>query len=259
MKREKWFLFLVYSYLLIPLMATFFYSFFREWNSIFPSGFTFAFYEEIFKDMEFWLSIGRTIAIAGTSVFLCIVVVLFAMYVILVYHPKWESYMKLVCTLPYAIQGVILPICIIALYANAISPFDNRILMLISTYCIVILPYVYQGIKNNLNGVPIRTILEASQMLGGGKGYTFFSIIVPNIKKGILVSSMLAIAIVFGDFVVVNMLAGTYFKTAQIYLYEVMKQSSQKTCAIIMVLFLITFLISFFVFKKDYKRIDKER
>lgn len=251
----------VVIYLMIPLVFTFLYSLFREWMNILPSSFTLQAYGEIFTDTVFWLSVGRTLIISIVPICICMLIVLLAMYVIVVYHPEWDKYMKVICTMPYSIQGVVLPICVLALYADAPEPFSNRIFMLTSTYCIVVLPYIYQGIRNNLNGMNVNGMLEAAQMLGAGKFYSFFHIIVPNIMNGIIISSMLAMAIVFGDFVVINMLAGNYFPTAQMYVYNVMKESSQKTCAIIMVLFAVTLLISAFVFLREKdggKKGDKE-
>ena len=235
-------------YLLVPLAFTFVYSIFSEWMEVLPSGFTLRAYREIFMDDAFWLSIGRTIVISVLPIVICTAAVLFAMYVVVVYCPGLDKYMKILCTIPYAIQGVILPISVLALYADAPEPLGNRLVMLTCTYCIVVLPYVYQGIRNNLNGMNAVRLLEAAQMLGAGKFYAFFHIVVPNIINGIMVSAMLAMAIVFGDFVVINNMAGNYFPTAQMYLYDVMKKSSQRTCAIIIVLFVVTLLISGVVF-----------
>ena len=60
--------------------------------------------------------------------------------------------------------------------------------------------YVYQGVRNNLDAVSAPRLLEAAQMLGAGKFYAFWRIILPNITNGIMVSVMLAMSIVFGDF-----------------------------------------------------------
>ena len=60
---------------------------------------------------------------------------------------------------------------------------------------------------------------------------------------GVTISVMLAMAIVFGDFVIINTLAGGHFMTAQMYLYDVMKKSGQRTCAVIVILFLVTLII----------------
>lgn len=249
---------LIGCYLLFPLAITFLYSVFSEWMDVLPVGFTLRAYVQIFSDKAFWQSIGRTILISVLPIVLCTVFVLLAMYVVVVYHPGLDRVIKTLCTIPYAIQGVILPICVLSLYAGAPEPFSNRIFLLVSTYCIVVLPYIYQGIRNNLNGVHAPRLIEAAQMLGAGKFYAFFRVVVPNIMGGVTVSAMLAMAIVFGDFVVINTLAGNYFPTAQMYLYDVMKKSGQKTCAIIVILFLVTLLISAWVFLQDKSGKDRK-
>ncbi|MDO5392403.1 MAG: ABC transporter permease subunit [Eubacteriales bacterium] len=241
-------LWIIGIYLLFPLFLTFLYSMFTEWITIVPNGFSINAYLDLFQDSYFWQCIGRTLVISVIPIIICTVVVLLAMYVVIVYLPQLDKMMKIICTIPYAIQGVILPISVLGLYANAPEPFCNRVFMLVCTYCIVVLPYIYQGVRNNLNAVHAPRLLEAAQMLGAGKLYTFWKIILPNIVNGIMVSAMLALAIVFGDFVIVNTLAGNYFPTGQMYLYAVMKQSGQKASAVIVLLFLVTLLISLAVF-----------
>lgn len=241
-------------YLLFPVAITFLYSVFSEWMDVLPKGFTWKAYHEIFIDSEFWQSIGRTLLISVCPIVICTAAVLLAMYVVVVYHPGLDRLMKTVCTIPYAIQGVILPICVLSLYAGAPGIFSNRVFMLVSTYCIVVLPYIYQGIRNSLNGVHAPRLIEAAQMLGAGTFYAFFQVVAPNLAGGVTVSAMLAMAIVFGDFVVINTLAGNYFPTAQMYLYNVMKKSGQKTCAVIMILFLVTLFISAGVFLRSRNR-----
>lgn len=243
-------------YLLFPLLLTFIYSLFTEWITILPKGFTLNAYLELFRDSYFWSCVGRTVLISVVPIVICTIVVLLAMYVVVVYLPKLDSIMKVICTIPYAIQGVILPISVLGLYVNAPEPFSNRVFMLVCTYCIVVLPYIYQGVRNNLNAVHAPRLLEAAQMLGAGRFYAFWNIILPNIASGVMVSTMLALSIVFGDFVIINTLAGNYFPTGQMYLYAVMKQSGQKASAVIVLLFIVTLLISLAVFglQKDKKK-----
>ena len=241
-------LWIIGIYLLFPLFLTFLYSMFTEWITILPKGFTLNAYVELFWDSYFWQCIGRTVLISVGPIVICTVVVLLAMYVVIVYLPWLDKIMKIICTIPYAVQGVILPISVLGLYANAPEPFSNRVFMLVSTYCIVVLPYIYQGVRNNLNAVHAPRLLEAAQMLGAGRFYTFWTIILPNIVNGVMVSAMLALSVVFGDFVIINTLAGNYFPTGQMYLYAAMKQSGQKASAVIVLLFIVTLMISLAVF-----------
>ncbi len=231
-------------YLLLPLVLTFFYSLFQQWDHILPSGFTAQYYRQLFFDTRFLAALGRTVLISILPILLCTVIVLLAMYVVVVYLPWLDKIMQVLCMIPYAIQGVILAVSILSLYADAPEPFSNRIFMLTATYCVMILPYMYQSIKNNLNGVNAPRLLETAQILGAGKLRAFFSIIVPNILSGVVISMMLSASMVFGDFVIVNTIGGSYFETAQMYLYKILFQSGQLSSALIVLLFVTTLLIS---------------
>ena len=59
---------------------------------------------------------------------------------------------------------------------------------------------------------------------------------------------MLSMAIIFGDFAIVNTLAGSHYQTAQVYLQKMLFQSGQLSSATIMILFLCTLIISLMVF-----------
>jgi ABC-type spermidine/putrescine transport system, permease component II len=174
--------------------------------------------------------------------------VLLAMYVIVVHIPRADKYMQIICTIPYAVQGIVLAISVLALYADAPGFLSDRVLMLTLTYCVVVLPYIYQGIKNSLTAVNATRLIEAAEMLGSSKMFSFFRVVVPNILSGITISAMLSMSIIFGDFVVVNIIGGNYFETSQMYLYRAMFTSGQMTSAIIVILFLVTLAISGFVF-----------
>ena len=231
-------------YLLLPLAMTLIYSLFREWMDVLPRGFTLTYYRQIFADPLFWQSIARSVVISFVPVALTALLLLLVMYVIVVYVPALDKYLQVLCTIPYAIQGVILPVSVLSLYAGAPWPFSDRVIILVFTYCIVILPYMYQGIKNSLVSVDARRLLEAAQMLGADKFYAFFRIIVPCMFSGVVISSMLSVAIIFGDFVIVNTIGGNYYYTSQMYLFKKMFISGQLTSAVIIVLFVVTLVIS---------------
>lgn len=243
-------------YLLIPLLMTLVYSVFSKWSDILPEGFTLKYYWELFSDASFGVSLMRTVLISVMPILLTALVVLLAMYVIILYLPGLEKYIRILCTIPYAIQGVILAVSVLSLYSNAPGILSNRTLLLTGTYCVAILPYMYQGIQSSLLAVNTPRLIEAAQMLGAGRLYAFFRVVVPNILSGVIISAMLSASIIFGDFVIANTLGGNYFETAQIYLYQTLFASGQKTSAVIMVLFLLTLFISLIAFslKKKERR-----
>lgn len=262
MKKKKsstFIIVIICIYLAFPLLLTFLYSVFQQWDDILPSGFTMQYYQQLFTDSRFLISLGRTILISIIPIILCTLIVLLAMYVVIVYLPKLDKYMQILCTVPYAVQGIVLAISILSLYADAPDPLSNRVFMLTGAYCIMILPYMYQSIKNNLTAINAPRLLETAQILGAGKLHAFFRIIVPNIFSGIIISMMISASMVFGDFAIVNTIGGSYYETAQMYLYKIMAQSGQLSSAVIVVLFVTTLLISACMFSTKNKNKNSER
>ena len=236
MKKKSWasslYILLVIIYLLIPLAATAIYSMFQKWTGKLPEGFTLTNYIELLTERDFMLSLGRTIVICIVPIALTVLLVLLALFVVTIYFPRLEKYVQLLCMVPYMIQGVILSVSIISLYAASPTVLGNRLVMLVGAYCIIILPHIYQGIRNSMHAVNMPMLLEAAEMLGASKLYGFFRVIV---------------GIIFGDYVLVRNIAGTGFKNVQVYLFLTMKSSSTKASAVFVIIMITTFLITLLV------------
>lgn len=248
MKKKKWLsllvVILVSIFLLLPIAMTFIYSISRSWTDIVPKGITGAHYKELFTSTDFIMAVGRTLLLCIVPIVVMTVVILLALYNVLIYHPKLEKYLQILCMIPYAIQGVILSVSILSLYTGAPLFLSNHIFMLNGAYCIVILPYMYQGIRNSMNAVNMPMLLEAAEILGSSKLLAFFKVIIPNILSGITTSALLSFGIIFGDYVLINNIVGNSFSNVQIYLYWQMRTSSTKGSAVFMIIFLVTLMIT---------------
>lgn len=235
---------LVMVYLLIPLVVTIIYSLFEKWTGVLPEQFSVAGYVAIFGDPEFIRCMIRTVAMCVFPILFTILIVLLALFASVVCFPKLEKWVQLACMIPYTIQGVILSVSILSLYVSSDGILGNRLVMLFGAYCVIIMPYIYQGIRNGMRAVNVPMLLEAAEMLGASRFYTFFRIVVPNIFSSIIVSALLAVGIIFGDYVLVRNLCGTSFQNMQIYLYQMMKSDSTKSSAVFVVIMAITFFIT---------------
>ncbi|MBR3401545.1 MAG: ABC transporter permease subunit [Parasporobacterium sp.] len=235
---------IVIIWLLIPLAATIVYSLFEDWTGIIPKGFTLANYELIFSDSSFLTAMYQTVLICIVPIVITIILVLLALFVVTVYFPRLEKYMQILCMIPYTIQGVILSVSILVLYAKNGSILSDRMVMLIGAYCIIILPHIYNGIRNGMRAINMNMLLEAAEMLGDSKLKAFFKVIVPNIITGITVSSLLAVSLLFGDYVIIRNLSSTNVNNMQKFLYQAMKRSSTEASAVFVVIMLITCAIT---------------
>lgn len=254
----KIFLGAVGLYLLIPFAVTLVYSLFVEWTDILPSGFTLRNYVELFSNTTFWMSIGRTLILCIVSVIITIVLILAAMYVVVAVNRKLAGVMQFLCMIPYALQGVILSIGIISLYTGTGTILSNRLFMLFGAYTILVLPYIYQGIRNALNSIDAEMLIQAAEMLGCGRFRAYVQVVLPNILSGILVSSLLAESIIFGDFVLANNIAGTNYQNIQVFLQANMDVSSGLSSAIVVVIFVVVALVTAMVLKLQNSSIQKE-
>ena len=232
------------AYLLLPLIVTIVYSLFDKWTEIVPHGFSVKSYVELFQDPEFLLCILRSLIVCVVPIVLTTVIILLAMFVTNLYFPKLDKYVQIICMIPYTIQGVILSVSILAAYVRSDTFLSNRMVMLFGAYSVIIMPYIYQGIKNGLLTVNVYTLVEAAEMLGCSRIYAFFKVVVPNLISSVIVSSLLSVGIIFGDYVLVRNLTGTSFQNMQIYLYQTMKSDSMKASAVFVVIMAITFLIA---------------
>ncbi len=263
MKKKKWvskvFLGILGIYLLLPFVVTLIYSLFTEWVTILPSGFTLQNYQTLIGDSTFWLSMGRTIIICILSVCISVSILLLAMYAV-IENPKLGAGVQFSCMIPYALQGVILSISIISLYSGTGTMLSNRMLMLFGAYSILVLPYIYQGIKNNLNAINAQMLMQAAQMLGCSRLGAYIKIVIPNMMSGIMVSALLAVSIIFGDFVLANNIAGNNYQNIQVYLFTKLSVSSGYSSAIVVFIFLLILLItgSILFLQENGKRKEKE-
>lgn len=258
MKRKKTFPYVVLTltslFLLIPFIATFIYSFTIGWTKLLPSGWTLKYWGQAFTEPDLWPAILRGVMISIPPIIICNLVVILALYTSVVYYPKLEKYIQAICMVPNSLKGVIIAIPILALYAGTPTIFSNRMVMLVCIYSISILPFVYQGIRNNLHGINVTQLLEAAEILGAGKLYAFGRIVLPSMLSGILVSSLLALSTVFGDFAIIKIIAGNKYQTIQMLLYNSRLIVLQYQCVIVIIMFTATLIISQTVFTFQNKK-----
>lgn len=261
MKQNRWLpaviIVITSIFLLLPLVILGIYSFVVSWSGIFPSGYTLKYYQDVFTDARFWPSMLRGLSISIVPILLSGVTVILALYTSILYCPKIEGIIQSICMIPHTLKGVILAISVLALYAGGGPVFGNRIVMLTFVYCIIILPFIYQGIRNNLRAINVQQLIEAAEILGASKLYAFLRIIVPNMLSGILISSLLSMSTIFSDFAIVKIVAGSQYLTAQQLLYNARNNPGQYTSAIVLIMFLATLLISGIAFALQ-NRLDRK-
>jgi putative spermidine/putrescine transport system permease protein len=235
---------MICAYLALPLLIALIYSISGSWAGILPSGFTSRHYLALLNDKRFVMALIRTIALCAAPIVLAIFVILLALFAVILHYPRFEKYIQLLCMIPYALQGIILSISVISIYAGRASFMGHRAVMLSGAYCILILPYVYQGLRNAFYAINAKILIETASTFGASELYSFIHVIVPNLAPGIIMVFLLSMSILVGDFVTINTIAGSNFENVQMYLFKIMSYSSGQSSAIFIVIFLMISLIT---------------
>lgn len=248
------FMLLLMVYLLLPLLATGLYAFAQDWqNTLLPRAWTLDWFGEMFKDIRFLEALWTSLYLCLISVALSLLVMLPAVFVITIYFPHWESFMKVIVVLPYAVPGVVAAVGLIRTYSTGPFNIAGTAYLLVGAYFVVILPYMYQGIRNSLLTVSAVELLNAAELLGARRRTAFVNVILPNIWPGVIVSTLLSFSVLFGEFVLTNMLVGGHIQTIQVYLYQRVGESGHLASAIAISYFLFILVLSMVLMKLGTK------
>ena len=168
-----------------------------------------------------------------------------------------EKVVQIVCLIPTTINGIIVATSVLSMYAGSGTVFANRVVMLACIYCVFVLPVTYQGIRNSLYAVNTKGILEAAQMLGCRKFYSYVTVVIPSIFPGLAASALMGFAGLFGDFAIIKIIASSQYETAQAFLYRNRQADTQELSSAVIILLLISLAINYAVHKSQNKQ--KER
>lgn len=247
-------------YLVMPLVATFLYSIAKEWHStILPASYTIQWYKDLFTDPRFFDAVGHTLLVALLALALSILTMSVTVLVVFLYVPKWERFLQAVVMIPFAVPGVVAAVGLIKVYSSGPVVLSGTIWILVGAYYVLILPYMYQGIRNSLHAIDARKLMEAAEVLGASKIKAFAFVIMPNIMTGILVSALLAFSILIGEFVLANFLIGGQFETIQVYLMRRLSENGHLASSIIIAYFFVVLIITSLMLKLGSRFQKKEK
>jgi putative spermidine/putrescine transport system permease protein len=238
----------VYSLLLIlllPLLGTLLYSFSTSWSaSVLPSGLTFKWYLALWSDARFLAAFGRSLLVCLAALALSMVLILPLLFVVSYHFPKLDAVMNVLILLPFAIPPVVSSVGLMQLFAGGPLPILGTPWILIGCFFTIALPFMYRAISNNLQAINLRDLMDAAHLLGASTWRAAFMVVLPNLRKGLMVSVFLSFSFLFGEFVFANLLVGSRYETLQVYLYNMRNDSGHFTSALVISYFMFVLLMT---------------
>lgn len=243
-------------YYLSPLLATFFYASSTSWEkSILPDDFTLQWFVQLLGDGAFLGAVGRSLLLATLMTMIVFIVLVPTMIWIHLYFPRWDQALQKIVLLPYAIPGVILVTALLRTYSKSNIPM---FFVLLGALFISMLPIVYLGISNQMKLVNMKELVEAAETLGVPMFPIIRSVLIPNLKVGTTLVSLMVFSSVFGEYMLTNLLIGGRFETLRIYMLRRMNENGHVASAVMILYFLFLLVTAFSIFyfnKKQTKKI----
>lgn len=215
--KEKIVLSLVLAFLVIliilPLCVMFLLSIVPSWSSAFPTSFSAEWWLAILTP-KFLKVILNTVLVTVMSTLSTVGYAIIASYLFTFYNFKGREILSALILSPTYVAGVVLALGLLTMY----PAIRNTFWILMLGHFVVISPVVFRCVLSSMVKIPAN-LIEASSSLGSSKENTFWRIILPLSRKGILAGGILSIGMNISELSVSLLLFGADWVTIPIQIY----------------------------------------
>jgi putative spermidine/putrescine transport system permease protein len=201
-----------------------------------PQGLSLRWFENIFAIDAFRRTIMTSLQIAVISTFVALLIGIPASYAMSRYRIQLPGWLSTLFVLPVLVPELVLGF---SLLKNLAFQFNAPIyLSLIIGHTILILPYVVRVVSASLASFDF-SIEEAAISLGSPPLKTFFTVLLPNVRSGVIAAFILAFITSINDVSISIFLTGPGISTLPIQLLAHMEQFFDPTVASVSVMLMV--------------------
>jgi putative spermidine/putrescine transport system permease protein len=209
-------------------------------------GYTFAHWTALFDPAQasnysiLMVGIGNSIVLALVTVAIVLVVLLPTMVLVHLQFPRLRRVLEIVCIVPITVPAIVLVVGLAPVYSVIVTILGGDTWTLAFAYGITVLPYAYRAIQSNLGAIDMITLSEAGRSLGAGWLRVLWHVILPNLRRGIIAASFIAVAVVLGEFTIASLLNRINIQTALL-------QLSQSDGYVAVIFALVSLIVAFVI------------
>ncbi len=150
--------------------------------------------------------------------------------------PRLRRLLEGITILPIVIPPVVLIVGVLAIAPGFLKSSD---LLLALEYVVLAMPFAYRAIDAGLRALDLKTIVEASNSLGGGWVATLWRVILPNLRTALLSAVVLTVALVLGEYTMASL---DLYTTFPVWIYTNSQTSGQISVAASLLALFVTWL-----------------
>ena len=256
---------IIFFLLYVPIAVLIIFSFNESGSLSEFSGFSFAWYEELFQDEEAFTSLMNSLILAVSSSVIATVIGTFGA---LGLHRMRNKYVKgainSVTNIPMMNPDIVTGVSMMLLFVAVAGILRSQKLFGFGTMLIAhvtfSLPYVMLSVLPRFKQLD-KSLSEAAQDLGCTPARAFFMVELPEIIPGIVSGLMLGFTMSLDDFVISHFVSSPDFQTLPLYVYNQtahnVKFSMYALCSLIVAAILIILIAVNFAGSKKRKGVAK--
>lgn len=198
-----------------------------------------------------WQGIQNSVVLALVTVLLMLVLLVPTMILVTLRFPSLQRVLEFICLLPISIPAIVLVVGLAPVYQVISRMLGSGTWSLAFAYGILVLPFAYRAVQSNIEAVDVVTLTEAARSLGAGWITVIVSVLMPNLRRGLLAGAFISVAVVLGEFTIASLLSRTTLQTALVV--------ASKADAFIAVIFALLALLFAFLLLLIIGRIGRGR
>jgi putative spermidine/putrescine transport system permease protein len=236
-------------YFLLPLAASVVFT-----VDVPGRGVTFDAYGQILGAEGFTSSLLLSLELAAATIAAVLLLMVPAMVALRLSAPRLRPLVEVICSLPLVVP----PIALVAGVSNVLrwgpehlasTPFFQTFVaiqnpsfpvVLVLTYVVMALPFVYRALDAGLRAVDVRTLVEAARSCGADWPRALIRVVLPNLRGALLNASFLTLALVLGEFTVAQLLG---FQPFAVWIVTVSGSQAQLSVAVSVLSLLVTWVL----------------
>ncbi|MDB4894674.1 MAG: spermidine/putrescine transporter permease [Firmicutes bacterium] len=241
-------------FILAPVLIVVINSFNGVAYSVFPpKGFSLQWYANLAKQTSFYGAAVRSVVVAVLSTILAVIAGTMASIVLIRHKLVGANLIKSFFLSPIVLPKMVLGVALFMLFIR-IGLFGGLTGLVIS-HALVSLPFVMAIVSANLQGLDI-TLEEAAMDLGAGPLRTFFKVVLPQIRVGLMVSALFAFIISFDQVETSLFLVRGDNTTLPIEMYLYLEKWQDPTIAALSTLLILFSVVLVVLLGMGLKKVD---
>jgi putative spermidine/putrescine transport system permease protein len=235
-------------YLAIPIVAALLYSFSGRWTShMLPDFYTLDHWGNALRDNRLLASMWRSIWMALAVLVLDILIVVPAVYWQRVRNPAIRKFTELSAAIPFVLPFVVIAFGILRVTGATAPQLLGTPWIILLGHAAIAFPFLYWAVDGAMAAANVVRLNEAASVCGASPLQTLRYVVVPNISAGLAAGGMLVFATSFGEFALVQILAGARFENVSLYSLDLLAQTTsevEKLAVLTIMTFVVLFAIS---------------